>query len=413
MKTPRSKSAGTYRVGKRNETVQALTMVEVRAVLQLKAYEYRIYPDKKQETLIARTIGCSRFVYNHFLELWNKEYEETGKGLTYYACSKLLTKLKRDPETVWLCEVDKFSLQNSLRNLSDAFSRFFKGQNEHPQFKSKKNPRQSYTTQYTNNNIAVSGNFLKLPKLGLVKFADSREMKGRILNATVRRKSSGEFFVSILCEEEICELPKTDSSVGIDLGIIDFAVMSDGSRNDNNHFTRQMEERLRREQRKLARRALAAEKRGIPLSEARNYQKQRRKVARLYEKVANQRKEYLNKLNTEIVKNHDIICIEDLNVKGMMRNHKLAKSISDVSWTSLVSKLQYKAAWYGKEVIRISRWFPSSQICSECGHKDGKKPLHVREWTCPVCHAHHDRDVNAARNILAEGLRIRALTPGS
>ena len=207
-------------------------------------------------------------------------------------------------------------------------------------------------------------------------------------------------------------MPKTDSAVGIDLGITDFAILSDGSRNYNNHFTRQMEERHRREQRKLARRALAAEKRGIPLSEARNYQNQRQKVARLYEKVANQRIEYLNKLSTEIVKNHDIICIEDLNVKGMMRNHKLAKSISDVSWTSLVSKLHYKAAWYGKEVIRISRWFPSSQICSDCGHKDGKKPLHVRGWTCPVCHSHHDRDVNAARNILAEGLRIRALTPG-
>ncbi|WP_209460024.1 IS200/IS605 family element RNA-guided endonuclease TnpB [Youngiibacter multivorans] len=382
-------------------------------MLQHKAYVYRIYPDKKQETLIARTIGSSRFVFNHFLELWNKEYEETGKGLNYFACCKLLTKMKRDPETIWLREVDKCSLQNSLRNLSDAFSRFFKGQNEHPQFKSKKSSRQSYTTQFSNNNISISGNHLKLPKLGLVKFADSREMKGRILNATVRRKPSGKFFVSILCEEEICELPKTDSTVGIDLGIIDFAVLSDGSRNDNNHFTRQMEERLRREQRKLARRALASEKRGIPLSEARNYQKQRRKVARLYEKVANQRKEYLNKLSTEIVKNHDIICIEDLNVKGMMRNRKLVKSISDVSWTSLVSKLQYKADWYGKEVIRISRWFPSSQICSECGHKDGKKPLHVREWTCPVCQSHHDRDVNAARNILAEGLRIRALTPGS
>jgi len=208
-------------------------------------------------------------------------------------------------------------------------------------------------------------------------------------------------------------LPKTDSAIGIDLGITDFAILSDGSRNDNNHFNRQMEERLRREQRKLARRALASEKRGIRLSEARNYQKQRRKVARLYEKVANQRNEFLNKLSTEIVKNHDIICIEDLNVKGMLRNHKLAKNISDVSWTSFVSKLQYKATWYGKEVIRISRWFPSSQICSECGHNDGKKPLHVREWTCPVCHARHDRDVNATKNILAEGLRVRTLTQGS
>ena len=170
-----------------------------------------------------------------------------------------------------------------------------------------------------------------------------------------------------------------------------------------------MEKKLKREQRKLSRRALLAKQKGINLFEAKNYQKQKRKVARLHEKVMNQRADFLNKLSTEIIKNHDIICIEDLNVKGMLRNHKLARSISDVSWSSFVAKLQYKADWYGREIIKVNQWFPSSQICSECGHKDGKKPLDIREWTCPICHTHHDRDINASINILIEGLRIQTL----
>ena len=170
-----------------------------------------------------------------------------------------------------------------------------------------------------------------------------------------------------------------------------------------------MEKKLKREQRKLSKRALLAKNKGIPLSEAKNYQKQKREVARLHEKVLNQRTDFLNKLSTEIIKNHDIICIEDLNVKGMLRNHKLARSISDVSWSSFVTKLQYKADWYGREIIKVDTWFPSSQICSECGHKDGKKSLDIREWTCPICHTHHDRDINASINILTEGLRIQTL----
>ncbi|EGP4826847.1 transposase [Enterococcus faecium] len=378
-------------------------------MLQHKAYKFRIYPNQEQEILIAKTIGCSRFIYNHFLNLWNHEYTTTGKGLSYHSCSAMLPQMKRNPETIWLKEIDSIAIQSSLKNLSDSFSRFFRKQNRRPQFKSKKNPIQSYTTKNVNNSIQIRNNFVKLPKLGLVKFAKSQEPKGRILNATIRKNSSGKFFVSILCEEEIMEYPKTTSAIGIDLGITDFAILSDGQKIDNNKFTAKMQKKLKREQRKLSRRALLAKQKGINLFEAKNYQKQKRKVARLHEKVMNQRTDFLNKLSTEMIKNHDIICMEDLNTKSMLRNHKLAKSISDVSWSSFVTKLQYKADWHGRKIIKIDKWFPSSQICSECGHRDGKKSLKIREWTCPICHTHHDRDINASINILTEGLRIQAL----
>ena len=368
-----------------------------------KAYKFRIYPTKEQEILIAKTIGCSRFVFNRFLGRWNDTYKETGKGLTYKSCSAELTKLKK--ELVWLKEVDSIALQSSLKNLSDSYNRFFKKQNKAPRCKSKKNPVQSYTTKHTNGNIAVIDNKIKLPKLGLIKFAKSCEVEGRIMSATIRRNPSGKYFVSILTETEVQPLEKAESSIGIDLGITDFAILSDGRKIDNNKFTSKMEKKLKREQRKLSRRALNAKNNGINLFDAKNYQKQKRKVARLYERVTNQREDFLNKLSTEIIKNHDIVCIEDLNTKGMLRNHKLAKSISDVSWSAFVSKLEYKAKWYGKTIVKVDRWFPSSQICSNCGHQGGKKPLEIRDWSCSVCQEHHDRDINASRNILSEGLK--------
>ncbi len=379
-------------------------------MLHHKAYKFRIYPDREQEMLISKTIGCARFVYNHFLDLWNETYASTGKGLSYNSCSAMLPQMKRDDNTEWLKEVDSIALQSSVKNLSDSFSRFFTKQNSHPRYKSKKNPVQSYTTKNVNNSIAVIGKSIKLPKLGMVRFAKSREIKGRIIKATIRKNPSGKYFISVVVEEKIEQLPKTNSIIGIDLGIRDFATFSNGRKVANHKFTSQMEKKLIREQKKLSRRALLAKSKGINLLEAKNYQKQRRKVALLHEKIMNQRNDFLNKLTTQIIKNHDVICVENLNTKGMLRNHRLAKSISDVSWASFVDKLIYKAEWYGREIIKVDRWYESSQICNKCGHKDGKKPLHIREWTCPNCGSTNDRDINASKNILKEGLRIIAST---
>ncbi|XBG72411.1 IS200/IS605 family element RNA-guided endonuclease TnpB [Enterococcus cecorum] len=375
---------------------------------RLKAYKFRIYPTEEQEIFFAKTFGRVRKVYNLMLDDRKKAYEEvkndSSKKMTFP------TPAKYKKEFPFLKEVDSLALANAQLHLDKAYKNFFRDKSVgFPRFKSKKNPVQSYTTNNQNGTVALIDNkFIKVPKLkSLIRIKLHRQPKGRIKSATISRHSSGKYYISLLCKEEISELPKTNSAIGIDLGITDFAILSDGQKIDNNKFTSKMEKKLKREQRKLSRRALLAKKKGIPLSEAKNYQKQKLKVARLHEKVINQRTDFLNKLSTEIIKNHDIICIEDLNVKGMLRNHKLARSISDVSWSSFVAKLQYKADWYGREIIKVDMWFPSSQICSGCGHKDGKKPLDIREWTCPICHTHHDRDINASINILTEGLRIQ------
>ena len=377
---------------------------------RLKAYKFRIYPTEEQEIFFAKTFGCVRKVYNLMLNDRKKAYEEVKNDPSKKMAFPTPAKYKK--EFPFLKEVDSLALANAQLNLDKAYKNFFRNKSVgFPRFKSKKNPVQSYTTNNQNGTVAlIDSKFIKVPKLkSLVRIKLHRRPKGMIKSATISRHASGKYYISLLCKEEINELPKINSAIGIDLGIADFAILSDGQKIDNNRFTSKMEKKLKREQRKLSKRALLAKNKGIPLSEAKNYQKQKRKVARLHEKVMNQRTDFLNKLSTEIIKNHDIICIEDLNVKGMLRNHKLARSISDVSWSSFVAKLQYKADWYGREIIKVDQWFPSSQICSECGHKDGKKSLDIREWTCPICHTHHDRDINASINILTEGLRIQTL----
>lgn len=372
-----------------------------------RAYKFRLYPNKEQEILIAKTIGCSRFVFNRFLAQWNESFKKTGKGLTYGTCSSQLPALKQEYE--WLKEVDSIAIQSSIKHLADAFSRFFKKQNQAPRFKSKKNRVQSYTTKCTNNNIAVEGNRIKLPKLGFVRFAKSREVEGRILSATVRRNPTGKYFVSILTETAGQPLPKTGSSVGVDVGLKDFAILSDGTVFKNPKFFRSLEQKLAKEQRILSRRKQGAIQRKQPLFEAKNYQKQKRKVARIHEKIANARADYLHKISTDIVKNHDIIGIEDLQVVNMLKNRNLAKAISEVSWAQFRTMLEYKAVWYGKQMVVVSKTFASSQLCSSCGHKhQDVKNLALREWICPQCGVHHDRDLNAGLNLKQEAERLIA-----
>ena len=357
----------------------------------LKAYKYRIYPTSEQKLYLAKTFGCTRFIYNQMLADRIKSYQE-NKDLDIKAI-KYPTPAQYKKKYTWLKEVDSLALANAQMNLDKAFKNFFRDKSVgFPKFKSKKTNRFSYTTNNQNGTISVDENFVKIPKLkSKIKIVLHRQFNGLIKSATISKTPSNQYYISILVDTENIQLPKNDNKIGIDLGLKEFAICSNGDRFGNPKNLRKSEKKLAKLQKDLSRKAKGSN----------NRYKARLKVAKLHQRIANQRKDFLQKLSTKIINENQVIVLEDLRVKNMLQNHKLAKAISEVSWAEFRKMLEYKASWNGREIIIAPSNYASSQLCSECGYKNSDvKNLAVRNWICPKCGAKHDRDINASINLL-------------
>ena len=362
-----------------------------------RAYKYRFYPTPEQEQLLARTFGCVRFVYNTVLRYRTDAFYKYQEKIGYVGANARLTALKKDPDLAFLNEVSSVPLQQSLRHQQTAFKNFFEGRTQYPKFKSKK---QRQSAEFTRSAFTYRDG-----KLGLAKSKEplavrwTRDLPCEPTTITVSYDSAGRYFVSCLCEFDPSALPVTPKMIGIDLGLKDLFVTSDGHRTGNPRHTAKHEARLAKAQQRLSRKKLGS----------RNRAKARMKVARVHAKLSDCRMDNLHKLSRRLINENQVICVESLKVKNMLRNRSLAKSISDASWGEFVRQLEYKAEWAGRQLVAIDQWYPSSKRCSGCGFVMETLPLNVRHWTCPECAAEHDRDINAAINIKAAGLAVLAL----
>ena len=381
-----------------------------------RGFRIRLYPNDAQKEQIAVSFGCSRWLWNNMLAMQKERHdnEPSAPYLSAFSMNYLLKQLKR--EYPWLKDADSIALTGITENLHNAYTRFFSGQSRFPKFKSKKH-EQSYISKCVNNNIVIiDAHHIRIPKLGTVYFRAGKLPHGWICSITIRQKASGKYEASVLCEYEEVDLPKTGKTIGIDVGLKDFAILSDGTKISIPRFDKESEERLCHWQILASRRLLSAKEameknKDLRLTDFKNYQKARRMCAKIYEHVANQRKDYLDKLSTWLVKTYDVIVIEDLKAKGMMHNHHLSRAIANASWNMFADMLAYKCLSYGKKLIRVNPGY-TSQTCNVCGCVNNRMGynaygwLKVREWDCPECGSHHDRDINAAININETGLAV-------